>query len=183
MRNKNKGMSEHDITRKMLDIIRESKENEKNIIKESLNKRRLLNEVDETKEDRDLDSSELSEEEKKFRDTVTPRVKFNRFRLYPKAQNVEFSGKFTDSNVEWFYSLDDTRGVYITADLLQLSDQTLSQIQKLVGYYENWANDWATKIAEDYKNEIKDEENAEEGPESLESVETEEDEENAGGEL
>jgi len=139
--------------------------------------------VDENKEDKDLDPTELSEEEKKFRDTVSPRVKFNRFRLYPKAQNVEFSGKFTDSNVEWFYSLDDTRGVYITTDLLQLNDQTLKQIQKLVAYYESWSNEWATKIAEEYNNEVKDEENAEEGPESLESTETEEGEEAEGGEL
>jgi len=174
-------MSEHDVTKKMLEIIRESEHNRKNIINESLNKRRLLKEVDENKEDKDLEPAELSEEEKKFRDTVTPRVKFNRFRLYPKAQNVEFSGKFTDSNIEWFYSLDDTRGVYITADLLQLNDQTLKQIQKLVAYYESWSNEWATKIAEEYNNESKDEENAEEGPENLEATETGEEE--AGAEL
>jgi hypothetical protein len=170
-------MSEHDVTRKMLDLIRESER--KSIKKNS----RLLREVDESKEDKDLDPTELSEEEKKFRDTVSPRVKFNRFRLYPKAQNVEFSGKFTDNNVEWFYSLDDTRGVYITADLLQLNDQTLKQIQKLVAYYETWSNEWATKIAEEYNNEKKDEENAEEGPESLETAETGEGEEELGGEL
>ena len=174
-------MSEHDVTRKMLDIIRESENTNKRIIKENVQIRRLLKEVDESKEDKDLEATELSEEEKKFRDTVSPRVKFNRFRLYPKAQNVEFSGKFTDNNVEWFYSLDDTRGVYITTDLLQLNDQTLKQIQKLVAYYESWANEWATKIAEEYSNETKDEENAEEGPEPLDNAETGEEEES--GEL
>ena len=98
-------MSEHDVTKKMLELIRESDRNRKNIlIRENKQKSRLLREADESKEDKDLDPSELSEEEKKFRDTVTPRVKFNRFRLYPKAQNVEFSGKFTDSSIEWFYS-------------------------------------------------------------------------------
>jgi hypothetical protein len=73
--------------------------------------------------------------------------------------------------------------VYITADLLQLNDQTLKQIQKLVAYYETWSNEWATKIAEEYNNEKKDEENAEEGPESLETAETGEGEEELGGEL
>lgn len=173
-------MSEHDVTKKMLDIIRESKENKKNAINESVKLKKFLFEAD-NKDDKDLDPSELTEEEKKFRDTVSPRVKFNRFRLYPKAQNVEFSGKFTDSNIEWFYSLDDTRGVYITADLLQLNDQTLKQIQKLVAYYESWSNEWATKIAEEYKNDNKDEENAEKGPENLENTEETEDEE--GGAL
>ena len=43
--------------------------------------------------------------------------------MYPKAQNVEFSGEFTDSKIEWFYSLDDTRGVYITGTFIQLNDE------------------------------------------------------------
>lgn len=178
-------MSQHDVTKKMLEIIRESKIatiRESKIV--SNRNSRLLREADERNaEDKDLsedDPAALTEEEKKFRDTVSPRVSFNRFKLYPKAQNVEFSGKFTDNNVEWFYSLDDSRGVYITADLLQLSDTTLKQIQKLVAYYETWSNEWATKIAEEYSNDLKDEENAEEGPESVESTEFDIDQE--GGE-
>jgi len=160
-------MSQHDETRRMLGLIRENlNTNKKN--------KTLLREQSEVKDDIDLgeeDSASLVEEEKKFRDTVTPRVEFNRFKLYPKAQNVEFSGKFTSNNLEWFYSLDDTNGVYITADLLQLDQSTLEQIQKLVAYYDTWSNEWATKIAEEYKNEVVDEENAEEGPEPLETEE------------
>lgn len=160
-------MSQHDETKRMLGLIRETK---------NLNKKNksLLREQSEIKDDIDLgeeDSASLVEEEKKFRDTVTPRVEFNRFKLYPKAQNVEFSGKFTSNNLEWYYSLDDTNGVYITADLLQLDQSSLEQIQKLVAYYETWSNEWAIKIAEEYKNEVVDEENAEEGPEPLENEE------------
>ncbi len=160
-------MSQHDETKRMLGLIRETK----NINKKN---KSLLREQSEVKDDIDLgeeDSSSLVEEEKKFRDTVTPRVEFNRFKLYPKAQNVEFSGKFTSNNLEWFYSLDDTNGVYVTADLLQLDQSTLEQIQKLVAYYDTWSDEWATKIAEEYKNEVVDEENAEEGPEPLETEE------------
>ena len=97
--------------------------------------------------------------------------------------NVEFSGKFTSSNLEWFYSLDDTNGVYITADLLQLNQSTLEQIQKLVGYYDSWSNEWATKIAEEYKNDVTDEENEEEGPEPLETEENTEEDFGGEGEL
>ena len=163
-------MSQHDETMRMLGLIRETK---------NLNKKNksLLREQTEIKDDIDLgeeDSAALQEEEKKFRDTVTPRVEFNRFKLYPKAQNVEFSGRFTANNLEWFYSLDDTDGVYITGDLLQLNQSTLEQIQKLVAYYDTWSTEWATKIAEEYNNQETDEENAEEGPESIEGEETEE---------
>lgn len=170
-------MSQHDETMRMLGLIRETKD---------LNRRnkKLIKEQSEVKDDIDLgeeDPAGLQEEEKKFMDTVTPRVKFNRFKLYPKAQNVEFSGIFTSSNLEWFYSLDDTNGVYITADLLQLNQTTLEQIQKLVAYYDAWSNEWAIKIAEEYKNDIADEENAEEGPEPLAPEETGEEE--MGGEI
>ena len=157
-------MNQHDETRKILELIRESNKKPTNTSK------KLITEQDiSVQKEKELDMSEVTEEEKKFRDTVTPRVKFNKFKLYPAAQNVEFSGEFTDNRIEWFYSLDDTRGVYITADLLQLSDDILKQIQKLVGYYKTWADEWANRIAEEYQNDVKDEENAEEGPQSADA--------------
>ena len=112
-------MNQHDETRKILDLIRES--NKKPTLGKTL--------IREQEEKGELDTTELKEEEKKFRDTVTPRVKFNRFKLYPEAQNVEFSGEFTDNRVEWFFSLDDTQGVYVTTDMLQLREDTMKLLQ------------------------------------------------------
>ena len=152
-------MNQHDETRKILDLIRES--NKKPTLGKTL--------IREQEEKGELDTTELKEEEKKFRDTVTPRVKFNRFKLYPEAQNVEFSGEFTDNRVEWFFSLDDTQGVYVTTDMLQLREDTMKLLQKLIGYYKTWSEEWANRIAEEYENLEADEENEEEGPESLES--------------
>jgi len=166
-------MSQHDETKRMLGLIRESNR-KRNIIKES---RYLINESNGGPSDRDLDAAELVEEEQKFRDNVSTRVSFNRFRLYPKSQNVEFSGKFNDNNIEWFFSLDDSRGVYITADLLQLTDDTLKQLQKLVGYYQTWSNEWGSRISEEYSNDLRNEENEEEGPESLDQTEINKEEE------
>ena len=166
-------MSQHDETKRMLGLIRESNR-KRNIIKES---RYLINESNGGPSDRDLDAAELVEEEQKFRDNVSTRVSFNRFRLYPKSQNVEFSGKFNDNNIEWFFSLDDSRGVYITADLLQLTDDTLKQLQKLVGYYQTWANEWGSRISEEYSNDLRNEENEEEGSESLDQTEINKEEE------
>ena len=157
-------MSQHDETRKMLELIREGRR------KPLSGEKKFLTEQDlNTQHEKTLDVAEVREEEKKFRDTVSPRITFNQFKLYPKVQNVEWSGKFNDSAIEWYYSLDDTRGVYITNDLLQLRDDTLEQIKRLVAYYETWSEEWANRIAEEYQNEVTDEENEEEGPESLES--------------
>ena len=159
-------MNQHDETRKILELIREDK---RKITGNNQQKGLITEQQLNVQEEKPLEKAEIQEEERKFRDTITPRVKFDDFRLYPKAQNVEWSGEFTDSRIEWFYSLDDTRGVYITADLLQLSDDILKQIQKLVGYYKTWSDEWANRIAEEYQNEVKDEENAEEGPQSVDA--------------
>jgi hypothetical protein len=175
-----KNMNE-DHTRRILNIIREGKDTEAS---------KLITEQEETLaptdemmpddfetaevevedeaagEDRDLDEGELREEEDKFRQTVHNRVKFNNFKLYPASQNVEWGGEFTDSRMEWNYSLDDSRGVYITSELLQLDDDTLDVIKKLVGYYKAWSDDWATRIAEEYNNKIRDDENVEDDGET-----------------
>ena len=155
-------MNQHEESRKILELIREDK---RKVVKSK--KILIKGQQEGVVEEKELDPAEYAEEEKKFRDTISPRVKFNQFKLYPKAQNVEFSGEFTDNRVEWVYSLDDTRGVYITSNLLQLSDGTLKQIQKLVGYYQTWSDEWANRIAEEYQNEVKAEENEEVGPESI----------------
>ena len=166
-----------DHTRRILNIIREGKDTEASkLITEQ--EEEMLAPTDEMMpddfetaevevedesagEDRDLDTDELKEEEDKFRQTVHNRVKFNKFKLYPASQNVEWGGEFTDSRMEWNYSLDDSRGVYMTSELLQLDDDTLDVIKKLVGYYKAWSDDWATRIAEEYNNKIRDNEDSE----------------------
>jgi hypothetical protein len=176
-----KNMNE-DHTRRILNIIREGKDTEASkLITEQ--EEEMLAPTDEMMpddfetaevevedesagEDRDLDEGELREEEDKFRQTVHNRVKFNKFKLYPASQNVEWGGEFTDSRMEWNYSLDDSRGVYMTSELLQLDDDTLDVIKKLVGYYKAWSDDWATRIAEEYNNKIRDNENTEDDGET-----------------
>ena len=62
-------------------------------------------------------------------------------------------GKFTDSQIEWTYSLDDTDGVYISGELIQLKESTMELIKKLYGYYATWSEDWNKKINTDYEPE------------------------------
>ena len=175
-----KNMNE-DHTRRILNIIREGKDTEASkliteqeetlaptdeMMPDDFETAEVEVEDESAGEDRDLDTDELKEEEDKFRQTVHNRVKFNKFKLYPASQNVEWGGEFTDSRMEWNYSLDDSRGVYMTSELLQLDDDTLDVIKKLVGYYKAWSDDWATRIAEEYNNKIRDNENVEDDGET-----------------
>ena len=175
-----KNMNE-DHTRRILNIIREGKDTEASkliteqeemlaptdeMMPDDFETAEVEVEDESAGEDRDLDTDELKEEEDKFRQTVHNRVKFNKFKLYPASQNVEWGGEFTDSRMEWNYSLDDSRGVYMTSELLQLDDDTLEVIKKLVGYYKAWSDDWATRIAEEYNNKIRDNEDSEDDGET-----------------
>jgi len=128
---------ENDITKKMLSEIRGS--NNKSLITEGAN------------DEEDLSSAELSEEQKNFRDTVSPRVDFTGFKVYPKNKNVVFSGKFENmGGLEWQFTLEDANGLYITANNVPFSDDTIATIKKLKGYYDNWADEWAQKLATEY---------------------------------
>lgn len=141
-----------DITREMIDKMYEK--GTKKLIKEEFDEKIQL------KED------EVKEEEKKFRETVSPRVEFKKFFIYPKASNVEWAGKFTNIDLEWVYSLDSTNGVYISGDLVRLDDGAMDILKKLNGYYQTWSNEWANKLAQDYNfkgEEETGEENKEEG--------------------
>ena len=153
---------DEDHTRKMLNVIRESnyKTNKKGLLREQgleMDDPTLdpidqmeptdgfetaeTGETGESVEERELEKDEFREEQDKFRQSVHNRVEFNKFKLYPESQNVEFGGTFTDSRIEWFYSLDDSTGVYISAELLQLRDETLEVIKKLVAEEYNSSKD------------------------------------------
>jgi hypothetical protein len=156
--------SEYDESRRILELIRESK------TRVNRGKKRLMTEAiqPDVINLNEKDPDTVKTEEKKFRDVISPRTKFNKFMIYPKTGNVEWNGEFQDSKIQWFYSLDDPRGIYITCDLLRLDDSTLETIKKLVGFYENWADDWANKIADEYRitNQPTQETNTEEMPPS-----------------
>lgn len=126
-----------DLTKEMIDKMYEK--STRKVIKEDIGQKI------------ELEEKAQEEEESKFRDTVSPRVEFKKILIYPGAFNVEWSGKFTNSDLEWVYSLDNSNGVYISGDLVRLDDDMMETLKKLVGYYDTWSNEWANKLAKEYK--------------------------------
>jgi hypothetical protein len=128
-------LNEQDITKKMLSTIRN----------------RSINENVSNNDEEELSPAELSEEQTNFRNTVSPRVDFTGFKIYPKNKNVVFSGKFENmGGLEWEFTLEDTNGLYITANNVPFSDDTIDMVKKLKGFYDNWADEWAQKLATEY---------------------------------
>ena len=149
-----KNLNEQDITKQMLSNIRKITLNEEAgaeiVDGESFKKM-------DGEDEEELTSPELSEEQQGFRDAVSPRVEFTSFKVYPKSKNVVFSGKFNNlGGLEWQFTLEDADGLYISASNVQMTNDSINTIKKLKGYYDNWADDWAKKIATEYNRNSED---------------------------
>lgn len=101
--------------------------------------------------------SVFNDEIKKLQDTVDPRVKIINFKIYPVDQNVVIEGVFLQRE-------SDESGIHFKMDLaagelettmqgIDLDDKVSLVLQKLKGYYENWVDEWALKLANEYKAE------------------------------
>ena len=86
---------------------------------------------------------------------VSDMVDFNKLNVY--SQNVEWSGKIIDYNVEFFYSIGEDNGVYIEGDMMKCDDEFLIFLNKLKVYYEKFKSKWS-KVMGSRKKTIKTEE-------------------------
>lgn len=137
-------INEHDMTKKMMDIVRGGFKS-------------LLKEEDghhDTISPQPTDSV-YKDELKKLQDTVDPRVKITNFKIYPTDENVIIEGTFLqregeDTGIKFKMSLAAGE-IETSMNNIDLSDKVSLLLQKLKGYYENWVDEWALKLANEYK--------------------------------
>lgn len=102
---------------------------------------------------KDKQQLELSTEEKiAFQETMDDFVEqvsdlsdFGTLHIYPN--NVEWSGKVIDFDLEFFYSIGENNGVYINGDMIKLDDSLVELINKLTVYYQQFKSKWAKILA------------------------------------
>ena len=102
---------------------------------------------------KDKQHLELSTEEKiafqetmdDFVDQVSDLSDFGTLHMYPN--NVEWSGKVIDFDLEFFYSIGENNGVYINGDMIKLDDSLVELINKLTNYYQQFKAKWAKVLA------------------------------------
>jgi hypothetical protein len=129
-----------------------SHRNEYDLMKDMIGKIRLGQELakkkineEENRSVRRLQPQEEEDEKKKFLEAVGGSVEFNPFAIYDDT--VEFSGSFTAERILWNFSLDSSKGCYISCDSTQLSDETVQKLQKLKAYYDQWSQYWANETS------------------------------------
>jgi hypothetical protein len=101
------------------------------------------------------DKSDLqltTDDKKAFQETmdefvaeVSEIVDFNKLNLY--SNNVEWSGKVTELDVEFLYSIGETNGIYINGTMTKIDDDYLEFLNNLRQYYEKFKSKWSKVIA------------------------------------
>ena len=80
-----------------------------------------------------------------FISEVSDLVDFNELNVYPN--NVEWSGKVIDYDLEFTFSIGESNGVYIDGTMIKVDEDFLEFINKLRQYYEKFKSKWAKVIA------------------------------------
>jgi YesN/AraC family two-component response regulator len=102
---------------------------------------------------------ELTTEEKiafqetmdEFVQEVSELVDFFPLNVY--TNNVEWSGKVIDQDLEFFYSIGENSGVYINGDMIKLDENFMDFVQKLSSYYNKFKAKWSRVLASRKKTE------------------------------
>ena len=80
-----------------------------------------------------------------FVNEVSDLVDFNKLNLYPN--NVEWSGKIIDFDIEFLFSIGEESGIYINGDMIKTDDDFLTMITKLKSFYEKFKSKWSKVLA------------------------------------
>lgn len=80
-----------------------------------------------------------------FVSEVTELADFNKLNVYPN--NVEWSGKINERDLDFFFSIGETDGVYINGTMIKLDEDFLELVNKIKVYYEKFKSRWSKIIA------------------------------------
>lgn len=96
----------------------------------------------------------------KFAKENTEKAESNALVFFPKSGNLVFSGSIPSmADLKFQFSLNDiTASPYIFVDGLSLTEDVVSTLNKIRGFYLNWRDEWLAagdlldKLTEEYKN-------------------------------
>lgn len=80
-----------------------------------------------------------------FRTAVAELVKFDKLNVY--SENVEWSGKILELNLEFFFTINEPHGIYVNGQMVKLDEEYLAMINKLQTYYEKFKTKWSKIVA------------------------------------
>ena len=76
---------------------------------------------------------------------VSDLVDFNKLNVYPN--NVEWSGKLIDEDIEFIFTIGEDSGIYINGQMIKVDQEFLTMLNKLQQYYQKFKSKWGKVLA------------------------------------
>ena len=92
------------------------------------------------------DKTAFQETMDEFTTEVSDMVDFNKLNVF--ENNVEWSGKIIDFDLEFFYSIGEDNGIYINGQMIRTDEKFLEIVQKLKNYYDKFKAKWAKILSQ-----------------------------------
>ena len=80
-----------------------------------------------------------------FVEEVSDFVDFNTLNVY--KNNVEWSGKLIDEDIEFIFTIGEDSGIYINGDMIKVDSEFLTMINKLQQFYQKFKSKWGKVLA------------------------------------
>lgn len=80
-----------------------------------------------------------------FVEEVSDLVDFNVLNVYPN--NVEWSGKLIDDDLEFIFTLGEDSEIYVNGNMIKVDEGFLETINKLQNYYQKFKSKWGRVLA------------------------------------
>lgn len=91
------------------------------------------------------DKTAFMETMDEFIEEVSDLVDFNQLNVY--TNNVEWSGKIIDQDMDFIFTIGESNGIYINGEAVKVDPDFLDMINKLQRYYEKFKSRWSKIIA------------------------------------
>jgi len=87
------------------------------------------------------DKKNFQETMDEFVSEVSDLVNFGQLNVY--QNNVDWSGKIVDFDVDFYFTIGESNGLYISGDMVKVDENFLDAVNKLQTYYEKFKSKWA----------------------------------------
>lgn len=91
-----------------------------------------------------------------FVNEVSDLSDFGTLNIYP--QNVDWSGRVIDFDLEFYFSIGENNGVYVNGDMIKLDENLVELVNKLTSFYEKFKSKWAKVLSQRKKTQTPTEE-------------------------
>lgn len=92
------------------------------------------------------DKTAFQETMDEFLTDVAKITDFNKLNVY--ENNVEWSGRITEMDIEFFMSIGENNGVYINGEMIKLDEEFTNMVTSLKTFYEKFKSKWSKVITD-----------------------------------